>query len=196
MRKESPISITTPSKRVLLNKEQLRIVLKEKRSALTSERRRAAYADLNRTLLPRLKMYKAVISFHSFSHEIDLTFVNLMLAEEGKLHLPKVEESGLKIYRVNKPSKELRESNWGLWEPDPAICALIDTTMVDCILVPGLGFDMHHHRIGYGKGHYDRLLAECQSSFKTIGVGFQEQYCSAALPVESHDIALDELKLF
>jgi 5-formyltetrahydrofolate cyclo-ligase len=182
---------------MIQSKEHLRVVLREKRNALPQERRRAAYASLNRTLVPLLKTYKAVLSFHSFSDEIDLTFVNLMLAEEGKLHLPKVEEdAGLKIYRVNDPSKELHKSKWGLWEPDPAVCLQIDIATIDCILVPGLGFDIDHHRIGYGKGHYDQLLAQCSPLLKTIGIGFKEQYCPSGLPFEPHDVPLDELKLF
>lgn len=175
------------------SKEELRTLLKEKRGTLTQERRLAAYADLNRTLLPLLKPHKAVLSFYSISDEIDLRFLNQMLAEEGKLHLPKVEEGGLQLYCVDNPIKQLCKSKWGLWEPDPALCALIDIASIDCILVPGLGFDIDNHRIGYGKGHYDRLLAV--HSPKTIGVGFKEQFC-LRLPIQPHDVALDELKLF
>ncbi len=178
-------------------KELLRALLKKKRGALSAERRKKAYADLNRTLLPLLKPYKAILSFHSLPEEIDLTFINQMLAVEGKLHLPKV-GSPLQIFHIKNPSQELFPSKWGLFEPDSSQSLLVDIKKIDCILVPGLGFDKDHYRIGYGKGHYDALLALCvQQSHHpaTVGVGFTEQYYNE-LPRESHDMPLDELKLF
>jgi 5-formyltetrahydrofolate cyclo-ligase len=58
----------------------------------------------------------------------------------------------------------------------------------DLAIVPLLAFDRRGHRLGYGKGYYDRLLAT--SPITTIGVGFAAQEIDA-LPAESHDITLD-----
>jgi 5-formyltetrahydrofolate cyclo-ligase len=58
----------------------------------------------------------------------------------------------------------------------------------DVVIVPLLAFDRRGHRLGYGKGFYDRLLAT--SSGTTIGVGFAAQEVDA-LPAEAHDIRLD-----
>lgn len=57
------------------------------------------------------------------------------------------------------------------------------------IIVPMLGFDGALHRLGYGGGYYDRLLAR-QATARKIGLcydlGRLEQ-----LPVEPHDQPLD-----
>jgi 5-formyltetrahydrofolate cyclo-ligase len=58
----------------------------------------------------------------------------------------------------------------------------------DLAIVPLLAFDRRGHRLGYGKGFYDRLLAIDPAT--TIGVGFAAQEIGA-LPAEMHDIALD-----
>jgi 5-formyltetrahydrofolate cyclo-ligase len=58
----------------------------------------------------------------------------------------------------------------------------------DVVIVPLLAFDKRGHRLGYGKGYYDRLLAASYAT--TIGVGFAAQEIDA-LPAEAHDIALD-----
>jgi 5-formyltetrahydrofolate cyclo-ligase len=183
-----------------IEKELARSILKKKRSSLSPERRKKAHADLNFALLPLLKSYKTILSFHSLSEEIDTRWINQILAEEGKLYLPKVQHSAfMQIYQVKNPSNELMRSKWGLLEPDPFKCILIDIKKIDCILVPGLGFDKDHHRIGYGKGHYDQLLFQCRihSFFPiTIGIGFKEQFCECGLPHELHDIQVDDLKLF
>lgn len=65
---------------------------------------------------------------------------------------------------------------------------------IDCILVPGLGFDRERYRIGYGKGYYDRFLAGV-GNIPTIGVGFKEQFCEELLPRDPWDIPLHELLL-
>lgn len=196
MKKENLNSIMTP----FIEKELARSILKKKRSDLSSERRKKARADLNFNLLPLLKTYKAVLSFHSVAEEIDTTWLNQILAEEGKLYLPKVQPGALlQIHLIKNPSSDLIRSPWGLFEPDLSRCALTDIQIIDCILVPGLGFDKDHHRIGYGKGHYDQLLAHFKkhSLFpKTIGIGFKEQFCRSGLPLGPHDIPLDDLKLF
>jgi 5-formyltetrahydrofolate cyclo-ligase len=58
----------------------------------------------------------------------------------------------------------------------------------DLTIVPLLAFDRRGHRLGYGKGFYDRLLATL--AVPTIGAAFAAQEI-AALPDQPHDIALD-----
>jgi 5,10-methenyltetrahydrofolate synthetase len=60
----------------------------------------------------------------------------------------------------------------------------------DVVIVPMLGFDPKTlHRIGYGGGYYDQLLAT-QSQSRKIGVCF-EQGSVTDLPVTGHDVPLD-----
>ena len=87
--------------------------------------------------------------------------------------------------------KTLKKSKYNILEPPKGGCA----KKIDCVLVPAVGFDMANHRIGYGKGHYDRYLAK-QSDVVTIGVGFKEQLTQDFLPREDHDISLSNVFLF
>ena len=65
-------------------------------------------------------------------------------------------------------------------KPDPRL---------DVIIVPMLGFDKNLHRVGYGGGHYDQLLAKYPKALK-IGVCY-EQGRLETLPFEPHDIPLN-----
>ncbi|MCX7791663.1 MAG: 5-formyltetrahydrofolate cyclo-ligase [Chloroflexaceae bacterium] len=58
----------------------------------------------------------------------------------------------------------------------------------DLTVAPLLAFDRAGYRLGYGKGLYDRLLAQARGV--SIGVAFaaQEEPC---LPREPHDVPLD-----
>jgi 5-formyltetrahydrofolate cyclo-ligase len=58
----------------------------------------------------------------------------------------------------------------------------------DVTIVPMLGFDRAGYRLGYGKGHYDRLLASAPTI--AVGVAFAAQELPA-LPHQPHDRRLD-----
>jgi 5-formyltetrahydrofolate cyclo-ligase len=53
------------------------------------------------------------------------------------------------------------------------------------VLVPGLGFDDRGHRVGYGKGYYDRFLARADAGV-TAGVTY-EQCLVPRMPDQPHD---------
>jgi 5-formyltetrahydrofolate cyclo-ligase len=99
------------------------------------------------------------------------------------------------IYPVEQLTT-LIPSTMGILEPDPTLAPALDMQEAShiCALIPGLAFDKQHHRLGYGKGHFDQLLAN--TSCKTIGIGFKEQLLEEMLPVESHDQKLDDVMLF
>lgn len=66
------------------------------------------------------------------------------------------------------PQTELTESNWGITEPVNA--QPIAETEIDIVLLPLLAFDLKGHRVGYGKGYYDRFLQKCRPDLLKIGV--------------------------
>jgi len=67
---------------------------------------------------------------------------------------------------------------------------------LDIIFVPGLAFDQLGHRLGRGKGYYDKALAEAKSqAAKTpilVGLAMDEQIVTQ-IPAERHDIPMDYL---
>jgi 5-formyltetrahydrofolate cyclo-ligase len=78
-----------------------------------------------------------------------------------------------------------------LWEPgEPAKTAPL--AVPSLVLVPLLGFDAKGHRLGYGKGHYDRALAKLRVKGRTFAcaIAYKAQMLDD-LPVEPHDEQLD-----
>ena len=57
------------------------------------------------------------------------------------------------------------------------------------MLVPGLAFDRHGGRLGFGKGYYDRLLLAAGDAVK-IGLGYSFQILKT-LPADAHDVKMD-----
>ena len=74
-----------------------------------------------------------------------------------------------------------------------------DYAQIDVCLVPGVAFDAAGHRLGRGRGYYDRFLSKLYSpshfpalSPLKIGVCFPFQRV-AEVPSEPHDILMDEV---
>lgn len=85
------------------------------------------------------------------------------------------------------PDTPFVENRWGVREP--AAGDVIDPLLLDIVIVPMLCGDAAGHRVGYGKGIYDRFLFACRPGCLKVGVNYFP-------PIESiasgeHDIRLD-----
>ena len=79
-------------------------------------------------------------------------------------------------------------NKFGIEEPIDGIDMI--PTEIDMFIVPLLGFDKKGHRVGYGKGCYDRFLKKCRKD--CIKVGFS--YFDAIEKIEDtdkYDVKLD-----
>jgi 5-formyltetrahydrofolate cyclo-ligase len=112
-----------------------------------------------------------VASFDPFGSEVDLR----PLAQAGPqlaLCFPRV--AGLDPPRLTWGPGPLEPGTWGLQEP---ACAPHALPPVQLLLVPGLAFAADGHRLGYGKGFYDAVLAALPAEVMVLGVGFELQRC-------------------
>ena len=62
---------------------------------------------------------------------------------------------------------------------------------IDLVVVPGVAFDLFGHRLGYGKGFYDRTFG-ARTRGLLAGFAFELQVVEQ-LPKEDHDVRLDLL---
>ncbi|MDR3672399.1 MAG: 5-formyltetrahydrofolate cyclo-ligase [Holophaga sp.] len=125
-------------------------------------------------------------SFGPFGSEVDLR--PLAQANPGLiLFFPRV--AGLDPPRLTWGPGPLEPGTWGLQEPATAPHAL---PPVQLLLVPGLAFAADGHRLGYGKGFYDAVLAALPGEVAVLGVGFELQRCDQ-LPVSPLDLPVQGL---
>lgn len=61
---------------------------------------------------------------------------------------------------------------------------------IDIVVLPLLAVDSEGHRVGYGKGFYDKFLATCSPSVQKIGLSFFPPIQKISDTAE-HDIALN-----
>ena len=58
--------------------------------------------------------------------------------------------------------------------PEPIDGLEVPVSKIDVVFVPLLAFDAKGNRVGYGKGFYDKFLAECKPEVLKIGLSFFE----------------------
>lgn len=82
----------------------------------------------------------------------------------------------------------LIENKWGI--PEPQNAHSIHAPEVDIVLIPLLAFDEDGHRVGYGKGFYDRFLADCRPDVLKVGLSLEPPVKRIADP-NPFDVPLD-----
>lgn len=83
---------------------------------------------------------------------------------------------------------EFTENRWGIREPHTG--ETITPAELDVAVVPMLAFDREGHRVGYGKGFYDRHLSACRPNCLKIGVGYFGPV-PGSIESDEHDVPLD-----
>ncbi len=168
----------------LIPKIECRKACLKRRGAIGAKRR----LEAAERLFERFAVHPAtlVLSFASFGSEVNLDALNRHLASSQRLVLPRRLNHSLALYLVEDMDAQLE--GIGLKEPIPARCRQVHE--VELALVPGLAFEPSGFRLGYGKGYYDRLLAERRASH-AVGVGFLEQLME--VPRDPWDVPVDAL---
>lgn len=135
------------------------------------------------------KNAKIVALYKSLPFEVDTAKIIEHALICGKIvALPRVVGEELKFYRITK-DEMLIKSKFGVEEPIGDERNFIDKPEIDLVIVPGLCFDEEGNRLGFGKGYYDRFLANTE--LKTIAVCFKEQIIrNGFVPVDSNDVKM------
>ena len=171
-------------------KAALRAELKELREEASARDPDAGETLAAKFPLKLLERYGPIVAgYIPIGSEIDPRPLMEKLAQAGaKLALPRLDEDGTMSFRLWSPGDPLEDKPFGLSEPSGDAIAV----KPGLILVPLLGFDSQGNRIGYGKGHYDRALAELRADGAVFacGVAFHAQMVDD-LPAEDHDQPLD-----
>jgi 5-formyltetrahydrofolate cyclo-ligase len=56
--------------------------------------------------------------------------------------------------------------------PEPVDGIEVPSKKIEVVFIPLLAFDKKGHRVGYGKGFYDKFLSECKPDVIKIGLSF------------------------
>lgn len=71
---------------------------------------------------------------------------------------------------IFEENTQLHVNRYGI--PEPINATEIEVKEIDIVFVPLLISDKQKYRIGYGKGFYDRFLANCKKEIISVGLNF------------------------
>lgn len=107
---------------------------------------------------------------------------------QPSVYYPRVEGDGLVFRQATKPT--LLPGRFGIPEP-PGNAPPLPPHVAAIILVPGVAFDPHGHRLGSGMGFYDRVLPDHPDAIR-IGVSI-ETFILDEVPSDPWDVPMDAI---
>ena len=171
-------------------KAALRKQIREARQTISPAVRAVESIELCNRLEPQLQSARTILFFAPLPDEPDVWPLLEKLLPTKKICALPAFDSATQIYsarRVQNLTTDIAAGKFGIREPS-AGCPEISLNVLDLILVPGIAFDWHGHRLGRGKGYYDRLLANGHGL--KCGVAFDGQMVKK-IPAETHDVRMD-----
>jgi len=165
------------------------------RKKMLSERDALAQKDLESMsgaimerlfLRPRFAEARVVAFYVPKGKEVHtLAMIKAALAAGKEVVVP-VTDHEMRFCRFTS-FEELAPGKYGI--PEPRAC-FPPSREPDVVVVPGVSFGLCMHRLGYGKGYYDRYLSK--SPAYRIGICFDFQVVEK-LPTHENDERMDEI---
>lgn len=173
-----------------MDKKAIRQRLLRQRKQLTALTCRTLSQKIQQNLVAAdcFSCSRTLALYSPINNEVRTDLLFLTARNDGKrVCFPRVCGERLQFVLVDS-AEDLSAGTFGVCEPVAG--ALVAAEEIDLLVVPGVAFDRSGHRLGYGKGFYDRELAACADSVSAVGLGYEFQLCQR-LPAEEHDQPLD-----
>ena len=171
-----------------MTKDEIRAAAVSGRRALSHEDITEKSRAISTRLMPFLEKADTIMCYIAAFNEPRTADIIQRLFDAGKKIVVPVSDALtctiLPSY-LTSPGKLIR-GEYGIPEPSEFIPA--DIGDIDISIIPGIAFDRSGMRIGFGKGYYDRFLAEF--SGMKIGLCYELQLYDS-IPHDSHDIPMD-----
>jgi 5-formyltetrahydrofolate cyclo-ligase len=176
-----------------VTKPELRKAIRVRLAALSLEAvaEKSAAICLAASRTPQWRDARTVGFFSPLATEPNIDLLWAVLGKRTVCY-PRIDGDDLVFLRVPNREALLESARWNLLEPPHRDEHVVTLGELDLLFVPGLAFTVGGHRMGRGKGYYDRLLARPGFRAPTFGVCFAEQLVPH-LPMEDHDRPVDRV---
>ena len=167
----------------------------ELRQAIRRQKQMFSGDDASETLRqlrqhPRLINADTLLLYSALQDEVPTQSLLDELVAQGKtVLLPRVVSDTDMELRQYTGLQDLQVGAFGILEPTGKL--FTDYEKIDVAVVPGMAFDKKGHRLGRGKGYYDRFLRLLPKTYK-IGICFSWQLVDN-VPTDEHDILMDHI---
>lgn len=186
-----------------MDKAEIRKEIRNKKRQFTQ----AQLGELSLSVINRLKAHPRVkdahtlLLYYSLPDEVNThEWIDELVKEGKKVLLPVVIDDENMILREYSDRKDLAIGSFHIMEPIGKLFPEERYGEIETGIIPGMGFDEDRHRLGRGKGYYDRFLEKQKNisercgakALYKIGVSFKFQKVRL-IPTDIHDIPMDEV---
>ncbi|MFT6748112.1 MAG: 5-formyltetrahydrofolate cyclo-ligase [Flavobacterium sp.] len=164
-----------------MNKSELRLKYKALRAELSSDKieENSLFIANQLIILPiwKFNFYHLFLPIAKFN-EVNTEFLmHIIQGKDKQIVVSKSDfETNIMQHFLLTENMRFAETKFGIPEPINNENELIEinSTKIDVVFVPLLAFDLQGNRVGYGKGFYDKFLANCKPTTIKIGISFFE----------------------
>lgn len=156
-----------------MTKAELRIQYREKRKQLSPDKLEQLSEEICGKAMSYFQLEDKTISlFLPIERQFEIN--TYLLWEKArsygtKIAVPKANfETNEMTHILFESHDQLEISSYGI--PEPKKGKVISPSKFDFVFVPLITIDSEGHRVGYGKGFYDRFLKKCSPSCRFIGL--------------------------
>ena len=160
-------------------KTDIRKTFKERRKFIIPFELNRISEACTKIVLERFDFNGKVVSiFLPIEKQKEINTYELMeeiISRGGTIALSKANfsDASLVHFKYEKAS-QLKVNSFGI--PEPKFGEEIPEVMLDFVFVPLLAINNIGHRVGYGKGFYDRLLSKCKPNCLFIGLNMFDEF--------------------
>lgn len=153
-------------------KNNLRNKYKALRRNMPPTRKHQMDVEIQSRLLSLRQYHQNDILFTYVSKDIEVDTMAIIAAaraNQKRIAVPRCipGEIDMEFFFIHG-EEDLEPGMFGVLEPVPDRCVKVTDFSRGLCIVPGLSFDAEGFRLGYGKGYYDRFLAQFQGT--TVGL--------------------------
>lgn len=175
-------------------KNKLRNYYKDKRSKLTKEEIDLKSSLILKNLLTNDFWKKAdtIMVYLSFKNEVETkSIIKSAWEDNKKVIIPICQKDCTILPSLFTSFNDLEANKLGILEPSTNKIQIADPLSIDLCLIPGLAFDLEGHRLGFGKGYYDRFLPLLKPNTPKIALSYELQLSTSTIINEEHDVLMD-----
>ncbi len=174
-----------------MTKKDLRKAIRQQNLALSESERQEYSLRVTHEIIatPMWEKADTLLLFSSLPDEIETSLLIEYALNAGKqIVLPVINsDETLDLYYFHP--RHLTRGRYNILGPDPVVDKRVENlAAIDLAIIPGVAFTESGHRLGRGKGYYDRLLP--QLSCPCYGVAYPHQVLTS-LPLDPWDKQLN-----
>ena len=178
---------------MLAEKRRLRTLLRQQRLALSAQDVRKNSQRIAARLCAQAMFHQArqILLYSPDENEVDTEGLWQEARRQGKyVYYPRVTADKQEVEFVRRHDNEpLIPGVFDILVP-PGENLLTSVAQTDLVLIPGVGFDRAGHRLGRGRGYYDRALRDILAGALRVGLAHDYQIVSH-IPIDEHDECVD-----